>query len=197
MRRLPIAAAAVLVLGACATVPMDRYYTLEVNPSPTPGAGTRPLTLKVRTFRTGDIYRQERIVRHLENHEVTYYDTHRWAAPLERMVTERTIEVLRAEGPFETVLPYSSPAGADLVLEGEILAFEEVTDAERTEGSVHLHLRLVDRAGDPVWTGDEARNCPVREAGPEGTVDALSRCLGQVLEALASGMREAELPAGD
>jgi len=184
--------AAVALLGpGCATKPVDNYYTLDYPPPGVSAPSPIPLTLKVRTFRTGEVYRQERIVRRFEENRVTYYDTHRWAAPLERMVAERAMEVLRAAGTFEQVLPYSSPIPADAVLEGEIEAMEERMEGAARTAVVRLRWRITDRATSELAQDGEA-SCekPIEGRGAADTAGALSACLAEALDGMAGEIAE-------
>jgi len=171
-----------LAAAGCATKPIDQYYTLNFPPPSFEGGARTDLVLKVRTFRTGEVYRQERIVRRFEENRITYYDTHRWAAPVERMVTEQAIEVLRASGLFAQVLPYSSATRGDLVLEGEVLAIEERIEGNERTAVIHLRARVTKReSGDLLWEAEAHWDHPVEGTRPENTVRALNLALREAL----------------
>ena len=179
MSRAAVAAIAALLLWGCATAPVDRYYSLDLSPAPR-AVEREALVLKVRTFEAAEICQQTRIVRRPGPNEVTYYDTHRWAAPLEQLVTEGVIQVLRAQGPYEQVLPITAPTPADRYLDGEILAFEERLEPSGPVAVVRLRFRLTEaKEGDLLAEEEVARECPASGGAVWMTVVALSRCLEQ------------------
>lgn len=183
-----------LLAIACVKAPIDRYYTLSGPPSAQPPAGSASLELdvKVRSLHADEIYRQERIVRRIGPREVSYYDTHRWAAPLDRMVTERAVAVLARELPVRSVIPWTSPREAEVVVEGDILAFEEAVEEGRSVGRVLLEARALSTGTDAVlWSGRVGGSCPTGGAGAARTADALALCLERALVDLAERLAPA------
>jgi ABC-type uncharacterized transport system auxiliary subunit len=175
--RAAAAAIVALLLWGCATAPTDRYYSLDLSPKPVE-LERNDLILKVRTLESAEIYRQTRIVRRPGPNEVTYYDLHRWAAPLEQLVTEGIIEVFRARSSYGQVLPITAPTPADHYLDGEILAFEERIDPSGQVAVVRLRLRLTDaKSGELLGEEVVASECPASERAVRVTVAGLSHCL--------------------
>lgn len=178
----------VLISLGCASKPIDRYYTLHYPMPQTKTVKEHALTLKVRAFDAVDVYRQERIVRRKADNEITYYDTHRWAAPLERMVTDRAIEIFRTSLPVHRVIPWADPGAADFLVDGRILLFEENLQGDHKVATVGIRIWLDEHPIPPTdkpWVDEIQRACTPAGSDPSDTAIALNQCLQDTLSELS------------
>lgn len=195
MKPLPYFACLAVLAGlGCATTSSDRYYTLEYPVTERIQVeDEHPVTLKVKSFDAVDIYRQERIVRRRGENEISYYDTHRWAAPLERMVTDRAVEIFRASLPVERVLPWVEPGAADFLVDGRVLLFEEDLQGDRKVATVGVRIWLDEKPQpkmNPVWDKEVRKACTPNGPEPSHTAIALNQCLQEVLSELSDHLGE-------
>jgi ABC-type uncharacterized transport system auxiliary subunit len=183
-----IALLAVSAVG-CGSVRYPRTYVLDLDPAAA-AAPTRPAlmgVLAVRDFACPDYLYDGRIVYRPTRSEVGYYEYHRWAMSLRRMISDSVGARIRAGGAFTAVEPSQHAAGARYMLTGAIERLEEVDDGRDVQAIVALSAELVDmRAHTTVWRHSEIASEPVKTRNVAGVVNSLSAATRRAIDALVT-----------
>jgi ABC-type uncharacterized transport system auxiliary subunit len=180
---------AVFAVG-CGAVRYPRTYTLDL--AGAAAAQARPAALgalAVRDFTCPDYLSDGRIVYRPTGTEVGYYEYHRWAMTLRRMVTDSVAGRIRTGGVFGSVESAKNAAGATYVLTGAIERLEEVDDGRDVQVVVELSAQLVDtRAQKTVWRHSEIASEPVIKRDVSGVVGSLSAATRRAIDALIASL---------
>ena len=180
---------AVFAVG-CASVRYPTTYTLDLTGAA--AAPARPAALgalAVRDFSCPDYLSDGRIVYRPTRTEVGYYEYHRWAMTLRRMVTDSIAGGIRTRGVFGSVESTKNAAGATYVLTGAIDRLEEVDDGHDVQAVVQLSAQLVDtRAQKTVWRHSESAREPVSTRDVAGVVGSLSAATQRAIDALIASL---------
>jgi ABC-type uncharacterized transport system auxiliary subunit len=181
---------AVFAVG-CGSVRYPRTYVLDLDKALT-AAPTRPPSLgavAVRDFTCPDYLCDGRIVYRPTQTEVGYYEYHRWAMTLRRMITDSVAGRIRAAGAFTAVEPSQHAAGASYTLTGAIERLEEVDDGRDVHAIVMLSAQLVDiRAHTIVWRHSEMASERVMKRDVAGVVNSLSAATRRAIDALVASL---------
>jgi len=154
--RLPLGVAACLAaaLAGCAgKPPPTHYYTLGAPAGDAvPAAGA---TLLVGPFLVDPPYDQDRLVyrRAPGASEVGFYNYHRWASPLGRLLVVAVASGLHGTPGVGIAEPSATRAEYDARLSGRVIQLEEVDTASGAEVRIAIDFRLVDGAGEVLWSG--------------------------------------------
>lgn len=173
---------ALLLLGACGSVPATYYYRVDY-PAPPPGAPAEPLplTLAVGGFDSDVLYEGERIVYRSSPYEVQYYHYRRWVAPPRKLVADAVQQQFSASGAFRRVINSTAGERFDYLLRGKIEAFEEWDEKEAWFGSVAIAFVLYDaESGAVLWQNRYAEKTPAAQKDPLMVVEAISASLQRV-----------------
>jgi ABC-type uncharacterized transport system auxiliary subunit len=181
---------AVLSVG-CGSVRYPRTYVLDLQP-PAAGATARSTSVgavAVRDFACPDYLCEGRIVYRPTRSEVAYYEYHRWATTLRRMITDAVASRIRSVGVFAGGESAPQAAGAAYLLTGAIERLEEVDDGRNVQAVVELSAQLVDtRAHKIVWRHSEIASEPVARRDVPGVVDGLSAATRRAIDGLIASL---------
>ena len=187
---LPSMTLVAVFAAACGSVRYPRTYTLDL--AGAAGAPARPAALgalAVSDFSCPDYLSDGRIVYRPTRTEVGYYEYHRWAMTLRRMVTESIAGGIRTRGVFASVEDANRAAAARYVLTGAIERFEEVDDGRDVQAVVELSAQLVDtRAQKTLWRHSEIASEPVLRRDVSGVVASLSVATRRAIDALIASL---------
>jgi ABC-type uncharacterized transport system auxiliary subunit len=177
--------------AGCGSVRYPRTYVLDLDGGIV-AAPTRPASpgaLAVRDFACPDYLCDGRIVYRPTRTEVGYYEYHRWAMALRRMITDSVAGRIRAAGAFTAVEPSQHAVGASYMLTGAIERLEEVDDGRDVQAIVTLSAELVDmRAHATVWQHSESASQPVKTRDVAGVVSSLSAATRRAIDALVTSL---------
>lgn len=190
--RLGVLALLALVGAACGSVPRTNYYTVDFTPTTSPASSLHGSQLGVALPRASHLLRQDRIVYFTHEHELNFYQYHRWGEPPVFMVQSLLIRQLRGAGLFDTVVPYRAQKTLDYVLRGRLLAMEEVDTPTEITARFRLELELVrEEDAHVVWTGRHACERSVATKTVAAVVAAMSGCVQETLDELTLSLRAA------
>jgi uncharacterized lipoprotein YmbA len=187
MKILPIAAALCL-LGACATVTTDHYYVLSPLPPGTLEASTESATQVILRVSLPALMDRSEMVLNTSADSVTVLEHERWAAPLAELSAQtlaQDFEQRRADL-LVTGQGLIRPAGTAIKLTIDLV---RVTVRTGKQVSMDAHWRIIDTTGTESLGGDVFR-APLTEEGSAAVARALSDCLGQLADRLVG-----QLPA--
>lgn len=180
-----------LLLVACGA-PRTNNYTLSFNPMAGGSAALPKSQVGVAAPRASHLLRQDRIVYFTGDNQVNSYHYHRWAEPPVFMLQSLLIRQLRSAGLFDDIVPFRAQKGLDYVLQGRLLAMEEVDTADAVRARFALELELVRQKDDHVvWTARQTCERPVATKAVPAVVEAMSSCVQESLDALTRSLREA------
>jgi uncharacterized lipoprotein YmbA len=188
------ALAAALIVAACASRPVDHFYTVS-NAKGEPktrgeprgsGTGSAPLIAVMPVTLPALIDRPQLVVR-TSAHEVGILENHRWAEPLAADLTRALIASLQRTA---AGLDFESAEAAQAQKAERVL---EVDIAELLSGpgpvtSLQASWILYDRARVVVKQGQLARSVPT-QGGYEAIADAYADAIAQIAEAIARAIR--------
>jgi ABC-type uncharacterized transport system auxiliary subunit len=190
-RRLTLITLLAVSAVGCGSVRYPRTYVLDLDGG-IAAAPTRPASLgalAIRDFACPDYLCDGRIVYRPTRTEVGYYEYHRWAMTLRRMITDSVAGRIRAGGAFAAVEPSQRAAGATYTLTGAIEQLEEVDDGRDVQAIVTLSAELVDmRAHTTVWQHSEIASEPVKTRDVAGVVNSLSAATRRAIDALVTSL---------
>lgn len=150
---LALCGAALALATGCGRPPATRYYTLDPREAAPPAS--QGVTIGVLPFAVDAPYDQDRIVYRIgeSTPEVGFYDYHRWAVPLSRMLPRFVAAGLGGADGVGRIEPASSDLPYDLRLTGRVRVLEEVDTAAGQHVRVDIELALLDADGDRLWSG--------------------------------------------
>lgn len=186
---LLVLAGAVGVLSGCGGggLPATHYYTLgspgELPSRTADAGGDGGLAIGVESLAVDAPYDQDRIVyrRRPDSTEVGFYNYHRWASPVGRLLQNRLVEGLRGAPGVGSIEPATSNGDYDARLGGRVLYLEHIDSPSSQEVRVSVWLELRD--------GDEALwSTTVKTSSTSDLVDAsdvatlLARVVNELVE---------------
>lgn len=177
---------------ACGSAPRTYHYTVNLRPTMSGSIALAQSQLGVALPRASHLLRQDRIVYFTSEKELNFYQYHRWAEPPVFMVQSMLIRQLRAAGLFDNIVPYRAQKGLDYVLQGRLLAMEEVDAASQVSARFALELEMV-RGSDAhvVWTGRHACERPVSTKTVAAVVETIGGCVQESLDGLIVSLHDA------
>ena len=184
---------AIFVLGGCATVPENHYFTLSYSlldqHRQQQGTG---LSLRLRSFDIGPAYDTERLVYRYSPYEFQYYNFMLWATKPQKMIGDLVIRHLRHSGLFAQVGMEFSEQPPHLELSGEIVAMEELDSGDEWYAHLALNLWLrAYRSEKIIWSKAIDVKKRVYNKSPVYVVKALSEILESEMQQVCKEMASA------
>jgi uncharacterized lipoprotein YmbA len=183
---------AVLLAGCGAVeVPVERHYRLAP-PAPARGVPAFDGALRVEPLRLAAPLACEHLLRADGPVRVEAYPLHRWAGPLDQMLTEHVVAFLRRSGACAEVKQELDPGDEAWTLAGTVHEFWHVQDRGRSVGRAAFHLEL--RAGAErqlCLAADLAAEVHAADASPAAAVAALSAAASDVIAEFLARSRQA------
>ncbi len=145
---------AVLALTTgCKVAPTTHYYLLEPRAGVGDGTGAG-LTVGVLPFEVDLPYDQDRIVYRIgaDSPKVGFYEYHRWAAPLSRMLPRIASAAFRDVEGVRRIEPVAPEHRYDVRLSGRVITLEEVDMAAGQHVRMELVLTLIGSDGSTLWS---------------------------------------------
>jgi len=191
MKLLLVSTTLVAVFAAgCGSVRYPRTYTLDLAGTAVAPARRLPLgALAVRDFTCPDYLADGRIVYRPTGTEVGYYEYHRWAMTLRRMITDSIAGRIRARGMFGSVDSAQPDADGRYLLTGAIERLEEVDDGRDVRAVGQFSAQRVDtRAQKTLWRHSEIASEQVNKRDVSGVVGSLSAATRRAVDALIASL---------
>jgi uncharacterized lipoprotein YmbA len=171
----------------CRAAPTMSYYVLE----PRSGASADApdgVSVGVLPFEVDPPYDQDRIVYRIgaDSPKVGFYEYHRWAAPLSRMLPRIASAAFRDVEGVGRIEPVSSEQRYDVRLSGRVIALEEVDVAGEQHARIDLVLTLIGSDGSTLWSAAASESSDVSA----DTVEELVAQTRAVAERIFAAQRE-------
>jgi ABC-type uncharacterized transport system auxiliary subunit len=181
------------VIG-CGKIPTIHYYILEPQELDQPRAhGTSGLDIGVEAFLVDPPYDQDRLVYRVGRNtpEVGFYDYHRWAAPLSRMLPKVVADSFGTVRGVASIEPTDIGRDYGAFLTGRVRAFEEIDLPDGQQVRVRLDLTLTTADGDALWVGTAEGETVARSDSVGQIVERLQAVLGEGLVRARTSLEEA------
>lgn len=191
---LPLALA--LLLGACSILPQGQestVYRLPAGAPVTARAATVDWALQVNRPQATPLLDSTRIAVLPEGDRISAYQGVRWDDRGTTLLRDRLIDTFRADGRIPAVSSDESRLATDLVLAGDLRAFQGEYRAGKVEVRILLEARLVDSASRRMLA---SRRFEVREATTGATPDLVVSAFGVAADRLSHEVLEWTLAQG-
>lgn len=188
---LILALVGLLQTGCFSSDPKREYFYQLKGPLTAQEKGDGP-RLMVATFDAAAGYETPRLAYRSSEFEVGYYGYHKWTTEPARLITEMTTQFLRASGKFSAVGDSESLREPQAVLEGTVLAIEEVDHSETWQARLALRWQ-VRRTGEEkaLVTHIFDRRVPCTERHPREVARGISQILAEEAKKLADKVARA------
>ena len=190
----------VLALGGCGALsrpaPVKQMYLLDP-PPPAVVAKSQPSAVRIGNINVAVPFRARPIV--FRESDLRYENAYylEFLVPPATMLTELTSRALERSKAFARVVPVSSNATADWVLDGFVSAlYLDARDAAKPAAEVAITYYLFAAEGGtgvPVWTRDYQRRAPLAGTSEQAYAAALNTAVGEILNDLAHDLAAVEL----
>lgn len=192
LARIVVPALLTLLLGACASSPPARIFSLEAMATDSPPASGLTLVLGLGPIAMPEYVQRPQIVMRMPDNEIKVQEFVRWAEPLEYAVARILAENIDALMPGMTVVafPYQRAIDVDYRAVGRIERFD--TDST---GQATLSIQWAMRKGNHMVMSPRRDRFTARvsEPGDPGaqvaalndTLDQLSRSMATAIAAVA------------
>ncbi len=165
------------MFAACASVPLYRYYTLDM--SPRAGIDAPIAVESVRISVNQALARPEILVRTSPT-KIEYYALDRWAGGLDEQLDEK----------LKTEFGNPGPDPIRLRVDGALMAFEQVDTPAGAEVRVKLDLSVEARGRQTVqFTKLYYNSQPASASGADAVVEALSRAVEAIAVEMAADVQ--------
>jgi len=144
-----------------------KYHLIDTDPAIVRSPVRHPVELGIGKVRAPTRYRDQ-IVYRSSPYDVGFYEYSRWAEPPDEMVRRALKNIAGRSGLFQGVdfAELGPPGPADLVLEGEIAAFDQIVEGEKTYAFCELTFFLLDAGtSSPVWAFTASAEVRQEKAG--------------------------------
>ena len=175
-----------------------RLYILDTNRQPEPRQAVSHATLDVRPFTIDSAFAGKGFVyrRNEYQYESDFYN--QFLISPATMVSEKTRHWLSRSGIFERIHVPGSQLDSTHMLEANIIAlYADVRDKSSPSAVMELRVLLIDNDNTPesVVLGETYRaSCPLRSDTPDAFVEALDKCLAEILTSLEKDLKKELLP---
>ncbi len=162
------------------------HYTLALPDIQPLSHRSDPRTVKIMMLRSDAPYRLDRIYYSTAPTRIEPYAYSRWSDTPVAM-TERYLEhALRVRRLFRTVLPSTSDADTDLLLECELLRFLQIVPPDTPSyAQIVMPCTLIDtRQRRPIASTELHAKSPAPRKDPSGGVEALQKAMQGIVEQL-------------
>jgi uncharacterized lipoprotein YmbA len=189
-----LAFAVALGAAGCAGLPRTHYYVLDPPAAADADQGTEGgLVIGVRAFQVDPPYDQDRLVYRVGegSPEIGFYDYHRWAMPLSRMLPKVAAGALSGIEGLRAVEPAAPGRSYPATIEGRVVELEEVDlpDGQSIRVRLVLRLRLAD--GSVPWSEPVAAEGTVETDDVLVVVEKMNEVLDHALRQARAGLAEA------
>jgi uncharacterized lipoprotein YmbA len=184
---------AVVSLGACASTPPSRFYTLRA--LSTPGTTSSDVSIAVGPVTLPAAVDRPEIVVASGANELRLDEFNRWAGPLQeelcRVVAENLTTILHT--PRVTQFPQTSSADADYCVAIEVRRFDSALGKAATLQAVWV---VRDARGGKARTGRTEVSEPMRDNNYEALAAAHSRAAARLSQDIADFIQAPSIETG-
>ncbi len=105
-------------------------------------------TLKIRRFGSASVYNTNYMIYRTEPNRLASYTYHKWRTPPAGMITDSIFSDLRSSGLFKGIIPYTSNASSDFILEGYVEEFCEWDEDGDWYARISVTITLISQDRD-------------------------------------------------
>lgn len=171
-----------------------RLYILDTDRQPEPGQAENHATLDVHSFTIDSAFAGKGFVYRRSEHQYESDFYNQFLISPATMVSEKTRHWLCRSGIFERILMPGSRLESTHTLEANITTlYADVRDKSSPRAVMELRAFLIDNDKTPesVVLGETYRaSCPLRSDTPDAFVEALDKCLAEILTYLEKDLKK-------
>ncbi len=173
-----------------------KYYVLGATRQTQPTGVETDLTLEVRRFTIDSAFAGKGLVYRTGQFEYESDFYSEFLVSPSAMITEKTRNWLSGSGLFKRVLDTASQIDPTHTMEGNITAlYGDLRDKSSPQAKMEIRIFLLKvQAGEepvPVFGQTYKSSVGIESEGPEGLVEALDRCLTNILSNLETDLTQA------
>lgn len=173
-----------------------KYYVLSATRQAQPAGTETDIILEVRRFTIDSAFAGKGLVYRTGQFEYESDFYSEFLVSPSAMVTEKTRNWLAGSGLFKRVLDTASQIEPTHTIEGNITSlYGDLTDKSSPRGIMEMRVFLLEaQAGGepiPVFGQIYTSSVSIESEDPEGLVEALDRCLTNILSALEKDLTQA------
>ena len=148
-----LVAGACLLGISCAKQPPTHYYLLEAAVPAIAQMRQAGITIGVRSLAVDTPYDEAAIVYRVgpDSPEVGFYAYHEWASPLSRMLPRLISDALAGTPGVASIEPAAPGESYDALMEGRLIALEEVDLEGKQQVQLRMNLRLTTDDSE-IWS---------------------------------------------
>ncbi|MGB2866330.1 MAG: ABC-type transport auxiliary lipoprotein family protein [Sedimentisphaerales bacterium] len=184
----------IMLMGCGQRSYSKRSYILDAARQPESGQAESHATLDVRRFTIDSVFADKGFVYRRSEHQYESDFYNQFLISPAIMVSEKTRHWLCRSGVFERVLVPGSRLESTHTLEANITAlYADVRDKSSLRAVMELRAFLI--ANDPttesVVLGETYKaSCPLQSDTPDALVEALDKCLAEILTSLEKDLKK-------
>lgn len=191
--------AGVALLSACTLLPESRPVNVyRLPPSALAANPSAPLarSLTVQRLHSSQALDSNRIAVVPSDNLFSSYQDARWSSPAPMLLRDHLLDALQRDGRFAALVSDESPLHTDLLLDGDLRAFQvEYLDGKPIARLI-VDLRLAETAGQRILANRRfALEAPLRGEDPAAAVRALGAVAEELAQQVARWLADAT-PAG-
>jgi ABC-type uncharacterized transport system auxiliary subunit len=175
-----------------------RLYILDTDRQLEPGQVESHVTLDVRSFTIDSAFVGKGFVYRRSEHQYESDFYHQFLISPATMVSEKTRLWLSRSGIFERILIPGSRLDSTHMLEANITAlYADVREKASPRAIMELRVFLIDNDNTPesvVLSETYRASCPLQSDTPDAFVEALDKCLAEILTSLEKDLKKELLP---
>ncbi len=183
-----------LLASACANSPDVQYYVLEPFNQPTPlrTAPSKPLSIGIGPVSLPGLLDRKKIVRRLSGNTVQISEFQQWATPLEENVLQTLTSNMASLQPNNIVhaYPWYAHGTVDLQIIVDIIRFD-TTPGKSANLEANWTIKT-ETNYEIIKNGRTVIKQPLADTSYPGTVQALSKILGQFSQELSTALPKVE-----
>ena len=173
---------------SCSGYLPTRYYAIDEKPPVVKASNAYPVALEVRALRAPSRYKDQMVYR-TSKYQIGFNEFSQWVEPPGEMVMRALINGLNKAQLFQRVEPLGMIAVPDLILQGNVIRFDQVLGKKGKMADCEIELEIVPISGGrPIWKYAAKGMVEQEKAGADGFVPAMSAAVDEALSGAIAAM---------
>lgn len=191
MKRTAFILAALVLLAACSSMPVKRYFQIGLAEYPRVSLPRFEKSVRVAPVEVDSFYDDFRIVYRVSTYELRYYPYEYWAKKPSLMLRTAAAEMLAGMRAFSQVSTDDAGAEADFVLKMKVRVMEEVDSPNGWQGRLAADLEFLEGGtGRTLLAQSFDRKVAMREDKVEMLPATLTGILSEELQKAVAALAD-------
>ena len=188
-----------IVIMSCGSSTPTRYFIIDLHDVDTVTSQKSeyniPEFCAIRQIDSGTMYQEDKIIFRDNQNEIKHWNYQRWIAPPSVLLTSTLKQGLIDAKVFRGVFDFPSTVTTRYLMDGKILAFEELDNGDNWSVKVKFEIYLLDNlTRTVVWQKIYENLVSVKKKSIENVVssfnEATQLCIGEMIKDLSSGFAD-------